>query len=233
MDAQQTRGPAKPKFSWKKKWTAKSRKGALSAAAKKEVLALVKKHEAKSEELRYFDAFYTSTANSAGQMFSLTAIQPGDLIYNRTANQIHCKSLELTLVSTVPTGVGADLYDLVRYIIFEWKNDDTLVAPLMVNILDANLTSTSGSANMVNPFNLDEKGDYRILLDVVHNVQQNGAHNAVRTAHTIPLKQKIVYTSGSSVVTGVGNIYLLVLSDSLAAPSPSFAFNSRLRYTEE
>jgi hypothetical protein len=218
-----------PRVRRNKRFRSGKGKNTLSAAAKKEVLAIVKGREASQIELRYFDFNFAIALSAAGTIQPLTPILSGDQIYNRTGNQIDYKSLEIMFETDIPAaGPTSDVFDNVRVIIFEWKDDDGVFVPTKANIVDALFTPVELS---IEPLNIDEKGNFRILFDGFHSVNHASVPSLI-TRKDIALRGKGIYSTGPGSFTGVGMLYLLAWSDSLLTSHPQFSFTSRLRYTE-
>ena len=174
-------------------------------------------------ETKVFDAYEDVTVSTTGRVTLLTAVTQGVGVSQRVGERLQPVALHLKFQSTVePT----DTYNNVRYIVFKWKDDDTLIAPVMANVLG---TTFGGLDEVLNEFQWTTRSNFQVLLDVTHSVDTAGPRSKI-TRHRLKLRGHIEYET--NLTTGVGNIYLIRVSDSAVAPSPSMGVYSRLYFKD-
>ena len=70
---------------------------------------------------------------------------------------------------------------------------------------------------------------FEVLYDKTTNLTANGSNAQIIQDISIPINRTITYQVGSPVSLA-GNVYLLLMSDSNAAPHPSFKGTTRLYF---
>lgn len=206
----------------------------LTAAQKQQVRAMLSARI----ESKVFGANVIQFVGTTGACYPLSAVTQGVGMNSRVGDALKLQKLTFSYTVTVgATGIisAADQYNIVRFVVFQYHADDA-VAPVTTNILY--------SATVVSQHNYDNRRDYRILYDKNHVVYNTPVWNgsAVTWAHgtggTIATPKPVVINLSSSVqydsngVTGAGNLYLLVLSDSAFSPYPGIVFSSLLTYSD-
>ena len=180
-----------------------------------------------------------STVSTAGQFVALSSVPQGIGRVQRIGDVLRKKRLNFayTITAGAPGILAtADQYNVVRVLIFVWKQDNGLATPTTANILN---TSTTTS-----PYNWDVRHDYQVLYDkshVVHNtpfwngaaVQWDhgvGATYTLPSQYTLPLKGMVEFDADST--SGDNHVYLMLISDSAFTPNPSYTFNSQLMFED-
>lgn len=162
-------------------------------------------------------------------IYKLTATSQGDTDSTRSGDRITIKSLQLRGTLTV-----ADTHNIMRIIIFQYLGDDAVAVPTSGQVLEAPYYGTYNHVN--SPYAKDFVGYKTIVLwdstYVLNQDNQAKQFQIMLTAANFRKKAKpyIQYQGGTS--NGVGNIYLMAVSDSGAATHPSLSFASRLRYID-
>lgn len=192
----------------------------------------------RSVEEKYFDAGLSSTVTSSGTMIPLSQVPQGTTGVLRIGNSILKKKIVISYDMRVN---AADFWNFLRVIVFTWKGDDLSDAPTAGSILDGNVATWVYLAQA--PHNFAYRHKYRILYDKLHQLE-TGIYGAALAANfgqvksaafqpptAIKLNGEVVFYPG--VNTGMeGELYALVISDSLVAGHPAFNFASQLIFTD-
>lgn len=192
--------------------------------------------------------------NASAQVYGLTTdIEPGSDAHTRVGDKITLNSIELrgrvTINDTDPAA-SVSLATL-RLVVFKWYDDAQPVYSDIFEVDDTNGTTLVPAVHA--PFNSDRKVKRKVLLDKLYTVHRgvtsvfNTATNQIISLltaemgtrvcfnHFIDLKKKgdrvrnVNYGAGST--DGVGNIYLVTISDA-NANGPVLAFNAKANYTD-
>lgn len=213
---------------------------ALTAMQKRQVRDMMRGRA----EVKALDVDYAAQVTTAGTVVKLTSVAQGVSHVQRVGDALFRKDMDILYSITVgATGLiaAADQYNTVRVLIFEWLEDDGLVAPTVANVLDTGLVTIKTLAQ----YNWDTKHLYRILYDRQHVVFNQPVWNgaAIQWAHgedgtfatpspiTIGLNGRIDFDADATV--GKGHVYALLISDSAFTPNPAIEFVSRFRFTDE
>lgn len=148
----------------------------------------------------------------------LCSVPLGDGDSQRNGDQITAKSIWLRYC--VITG---DTTNLIRVILFQWS--DT-TAPTAQDIL------LSPSVDPVfSHWNHDTRYKYKIMYDKTHSTVTTTelAQQFVSVRKNNFKTRKLQYIGGSATV-GYNMLYILVVSDSGAAPNPGFQYYCKLNY---
>jgi len=195
-----------------------SRPEKLTTMVRQEVIRQVRR----GAETKVFDGFTGSTVSSAGSLNTMSVIPLGTSANTRIGNEVDNVSGEITFQSTV--GLG-DKYNLLRYIVFQWHNDNASLAPVVSSILDVDLATPYAC---LNPYAWSGRKEYTILVDVKHIVDETAEQICV-SKHKYKAKP---LTFSTGLTTGVNMIYLLVISDSNIVPNPAYAYVNRLYFKD-
>ena len=205
-------------------------------------------------EQKYAVVQQTDALTNTAQVYGLTGdIEPGNTSSTRVGDKITLNSIEIrgrvTIDSTDPA--ASISISTVRMVVFKWYDD---APPVYGDVFETNDTEgTSLTLAVHAPYNSDRKVKRKVLLDKLYTVQRGvtSVWNAttgqtqsilapemgsrVCFTHYIDLKKKgdrvrnVNYGAGST--DGVGNIYMLALSDA-NTNGPSMTFIARANYTD-
>lgn len=171
-------------------------------------------------EKMYFPAPSNLSVSSTPNVVSLSDVAQGDADTNRDGDQLSLTSIEFR--GYIATG---DTTNVLRFIIFQWYPNDSFYPPTASDIL---LTAASG---FISPYSHDGRFQFKILYDRSFSMSTNW--QPYLTFHkyvTKGFRRKIQYNAGGT--TGVNKIYLLLVSDSSAAPHPTISYYSKLNYRD-
>lgn len=175
-----------------------------------------------------YDAILFPVSYSSS-IYRLTTTAQGDSDSTRSGDRITIKSLQIR-----GTLASADAYNIMRVIIFQYLGDDGVAVPTSGQVLEGTYFNTVNHVNA--PYAKDYVG-YKVIVlwDSTYVVDQDDVAKQFQlmlTAGNFKKKAKpfIQYQAGTS--NGVGNLYMMVVSDSGAVTHPSISFVSRLRFID-
>jgi len=178
----------------------------------------------KQSEPNSFDTILAATSvDYSGLIYSLSDVTQGDGDSNRTGDQITNTSLELRL--QVVTG---DTSNLLRIIVFRWLPSDS-TAPVVTSILQG-VSSTNAPLSALNRDNYRGRL-FDVLMDKLFSLDTYNPTALISEKIRLNAQAKIAYTAAGT--TGMGKLYILLVSDSAAAAHPTVQYDSRLNYFEE
>lgn len=197
-----------------------SKKDKLKKVIRKEIV----KFDNRTKELKYYLGYisYTRFGYSPSPT-CISTIAQGDTDNLRDGRRIFPTSLNLNWDSYSDSTTGA----MVRVIVFRWLSDNSTYTPASGMLLN-----DSGTArHVLSPYATEYRNQYNILYDKVVKL---GYINAGATRQgdmiTIPLKKSIDYVGTSTA--GKNQIYVMVVSDLIAASGPYVGMWYQLNYTD-
>lgn len=210
-------------------------KGLTTKTVPKSVKAYVKKATRATAEVRYQISVQPgTTADYNGSLVYVHGQMPqGDDNGNRESNKITPLSLDMKLTLAF---AATDSFNAIRVVLFQYMVDSSIAAPLQTALTDQTQVTVLGQAwapyGFMDPNNIS---DYHILYDKVHlvggsNAATSGGLNQAQILR-IKLKKlrKILYPIAANV-SGVGELWMVVISDSAAVSHPAFEFSSKFTY---
>lgn len=206
----------------------------------KAVKAYVKKQTAKVADNRHT---YNQSPNyiSGGETMSttptflqvVTMLSQSDTHYGREGDII-----TPTYFRFYGHVLAADTYNICRFILFQWMADNNVTNPSVADMFDQ--TQTTNSANATAPYIpyrretlklnhiLYDSGPIKLSLASASYLNDNGLK---QFDIKIPKKKlRKITASTSGAVSGVGQIYACLISDSGAITHPQIQWMSELRY---
>jgi hypothetical protein len=177
---------------------------------------------------KFVDVAQSISPSNIGSVLSgLCPIVPGVTANDRTGDTVFWNNI---LINYTVATQNADVFNIVRLIIFQWHPNSSLVVPIVTDILQ--------TANVYAMYDWQFSNQSTILYDRVHCMSGTaGAPSdsgfqgyfgsislgqSVRKAEYVPLA-----TLGSE------QFYILAISDSLIVPFPFMNINTRIVYTDE
>ncbi|AXH74174.1 MAG: capsid protein [Cressdnaviricota sp.] len=203
------------------------------------------------KELKFAITFSANgvAVTSAGTIYDLTNVAQGTTDTSRVGDRLTlCGKMELFLQFVGPeslTGLVNDIYNTIRIVVFQLK--EKAVAGTNPITTDIFLNGPTGAADVLSLYNHDNRQIYTILKDVVINLVNNQNSTVGGTGFTtaqsnhiwtkklmIPMGKKvrkdIQYISGGN--NGYNKIFMMVFSDSGAAPNPTMTGNSKVFFRD-
>lgn len=182
----------------------------------------VKRIMSKVIEKDFVDTTIANAVDAAGVVGVLTYPPQGTAPSQRIGEQIFLKKLKIRLNVAI-----SDATNIVRIIFFRWSPDNQVSSPTTSTVLQS--LSTMAHINYIN----DQSGKVQVLLDrtwaLTYTNQINV--NLIANLYGKKLGKKRV-DFNSTLVTGVDQIYYLLLSDSVAVTHPYVAGYVRMEYTD-
>lgn len=202
----------------------------------KSVKRLISKEIRKNEETKWIDNIYAAADinwTAANTFYDLTEVNAGATSSTRIGDRIRFKSLHFQLMINRGVTGSAAVPTFVRVIIFQWHPDDA-TPPTPTSII----TAIAEMQCVINPYVVNNTGRgaaFSVFHDKVHKLDAYGPHGICQdfllTGHKF-LQREIHYNTG--VVTGMNNIYMMLLSNQATSSTtgPTFTGRVRLRYTD-
>lgn len=231
---------------YKKKGYAMQGQRSKLAAAKgkqdRQAITQIARAAARAELGRQIETKYCDTTASAltgvtytGALIPFSPPAAGTGVNQRVGDKVTVKELQLKYEV-----VGYDTTNLLRVLIFKWNNDDSVYSPGVGSVFGAgDLATGYAPLSRYNWDNLKGK-DFEILYDECHALSFNnttaapGSECHVKSVRLFGrrLGSVPVIQLNSGAVTGKGNYYVLVISDSAVAGHPKVAYTMRMLYTD-
>lgn len=198
-------------------------KGAMTETKVKQIsYAQAKKAISNTAETKFFNEYTwasgaTSTSTAGvGCLTNIPQETSGALDTVREGDEVYIKSFQCRLYFTV-----ADTYNVFRFILFQWNQDDT---PVLADILQ------NTTYPLTAQYRKDTNRHYKILADKTivvdtYNPTKYYKFNIIRG-----FKRRIKFDAGTT--TGQNKIYFLNVSDSGVASHPSYYMQSTVNYMD-
>lgn len=221
-------GPANPG----KRFLAANVGRKLNRRQKREVKQLI----GRKLESKYIDAInvaYSGVTN-AGTVVSMTYPSQGAGTAQRTGDSIDIRSLEIRYSFT-----GYDSTNVCRIIVFKWLNDSAVATPTPGYVVDASFLGADTAPHALYNLASIKQREIVICYDRIHALKNNNnaaiPGNDVVTGRILLTGKKLhrkKLTFGTGAVTGEGQYYVLVISDSAIAGHPKYNLAGRIVYTD-
>lgn len=194
----------------------------LNPRQKKEVKQLVKGNI----ELKSVDSIgVANTSSTTPTVAKWLSLAQGTGNSARIGNEVTISRIHLRY-----NMVAGDATNVIRVILFQWLDDDTLVNPTYDDILYRGGTLEPYTNCL---YNYDKRHQYRILYDkrhVVDNDNPNAQQNFGEDKYCKGFVKKMQFDS--SLLTGKGMIYGLYVSDSGTVAHPAIDIHVRMYYRD-
>lgn len=192
----------------------------LSVVQKKQVKRLI----TGVQEIKAIDSTVSGSPSDTGVISRVLTPAQGDGLSQRSGDQIILKALQFRL-----SIIGADNTNKVRIIIFRWSQD---------NSIGANVPTVNGVLQNIDVMSFYNYTSYKndrmtILYDRTVSTTFTDA-NQVVVLHTLygkKLGRKVLEFNAASTL-GTNQIYMLLISDSVAISHPTVTGYMQLRYTD-
>jgi len=200
----------------------------LNKTEKKEVRNIVKstiKRQAEPCRLIYAPGAIQVDLN--GFVFKPTVPAPGLGDDFRKGDQVFLNYYKLALTTYIGTVAGVRVSSSLRCIVFLWKEDTSVYAPVPADILSS---TTVGTLNAVNSmYNHDKRKQYTILADKVFRLDSAGS-DVVGFRKTMKINKKMYLNNASTL--GNNQVFILLISDTLAVSAPITSMSGEYNYTD-
>lgn len=156
---------------------------------------------------------------------SVTDISLGQTDNTRIGNHVHMKNLNGRV-----TILNADATNVIRVIIFKWKENDTFNVPTAAQVL---ANGPSGGPDVYSTYNRDSPGNYTIIKDFffVGNGNSAASNLIQKKEFKVKLSGKTQFYSDVGT-SGTNKYYIMYQSDSAAVNHPTVSYNLEFDYTD-
>lgn len=192
---------------------------------RRQVAKIASQVQLNKSETKYIDFDSAVNVDYNGTMTPLLNISQGTTDQTRNGDKITLKNIKMSFFSGL-----ADTYNVVRFIIFVWKGENS-TDPTVSDILHSSYIG-AGSAPLA-PYNHDKRKLFTVKYDKTYLLQ--GSDNAYRQQRrTISWKSglPIQFVGASATVTAKNSVYCLRISDSAAVNHPSANITYRLNWKD-
>lgn len=187
-------------------------------------------------ESKYIDALnvaYTGVTN-AGSVVAMTYPSQGAGTAQRTGDSIDIRSIEIRYSFT-----GYDSSNVCRIIVFKWLNDSGVATPTAGYVVDSSWLGADTAPHALYNYTSIKQREIAICYDRVISLSNN--NNAALPGNSVISgrilltgkklhKKKLTFTTGA--VTGEGQYYVLVISDSAIVGHPKYNLAGRITYSD-
>lgn len=175
-------------------------------------------------EMKSIDNGGNPTSSDIPTISKWFAVPQGTGQAARIGNEIQASHMELRY-----SLASADTFNILRVIVFQWREDDATVGPVYTDILYRPSTSVSWHNAL---YNYDQRESYKILYDKRHFVDADNQAKDTFVSTKIKVPHKKIIFNGSGATDGKNMIYVLFVSDSALAGHPGFMNQARLYYRD-
>lgn len=196
----------------------------LNPVQKQEVTKKVKRAIARNNESDAIDTNVLSSPDAGGSIYKVVMPTQGDNVSQRDGDQIHLKAMYVRLAVAL-----ADSYNFTRLIFFRWSQNDSIAAnvPTVSDVLQ--------SVNYMAQYNYTsiESNKLHIISDYTYSLSDTGTRNVtfIQKFYGKKLGKKKVYFN-AALTTGTDMIYMLFITDSVAASHPTIGGTIRVIYDD-
>lgn len=194
----------------------------LNQSQKVQVQRMIKSRE---ENKSFVTGSIAATIPLVAAINSLMDIPLGNTDNTRVGNHIHPKQISGKL-----SFIAGDATQVMRCIIFKWKENDAFNPPTIAQIL---ANGPSGAPDVYSTYNRDSPGNYQILKDyfLVGSSGTSSSKLIQSREFTIKLSGKTQYWSDIGTA-GTNKVYIMIQSDSSAVPNPTLSSNFETIYND-
>lgn len=115
------------------------------------------------EELKYFDVYYNTTADTSGNVTILNAMAQGNTQITRIGNEISCTSVQFR--GTIYQNVDASLGGTEVRLMVLWDRQPNSADPTIAGLNNGILNNVTVTNLMLSPYTYENQDRYRILYD--------------------------------------------------------------------
>lgn len=203
-------------------------KQVLTRNQKREVLNLIENKVENKIESKYVDIQYATGISNVPTISSLTSIGPGTGPNQRIGNKVELVSIQCKLLFAL-----ADATNYIRIVIFQWL-EDAGSFPTWTDLFEFNtLGLPTTQVERMSPYTLSagKQGSFRVLYQNELNLDNDNGLQQVKSYINKGFRKVIDFDTVLSTI-GTGHLYVMVISDSSAAPHPSVNGYFRMRFKD-
>lgn len=193
------------------------RKYTRAAITNKRIAKVAKRAVRRIAEKKFYLREEIVAVTNSGVLYDLSNTTQGDTVDLREGDKIIPTSLELDWYTVI-----ADSTQFMRVIVFRWKNNDASDAPSISKLFQ------DVTYPYMAPYIHDTRDQFDILCDVRYTL--DSYHPVKLQKKVCSLAKPIHYNQGQT--SGLGKIYIYLISDSSVSIHPTIVFYSKLNYTD-
>lgn len=199
----------------------KTKKTKVPAKLRKQIATVIDEKEKKEVELKYRDREYNGAVgiDTAGVIHPLSDPQVGTARNQLIGRDFLIKNLLIRYQLFV-----SDSTNTIRVVIFQWNLNSI---PSVTDVLEDYPSSLV--VGPLSPTKIENKSNIRILYTNCFALQ-TGILDSVVDKVNIKRNLRAQYNDDGS--KGIGHVYILLVSDSVAVAHPTYTILSRCRYTD-
>lgn len=176
----------------------------------------------KNVEWKKYDLEFNSTVADTASVNHLTIIGQGDNVSNREGDEVFLGSVHVTWMAKL-----ADTTNVVRLIlVLDQEGGGT--TPAVSGIVEA--ASTLTEAYLYSPKNEYNKFRFKFLHDELVALDAGNVVKAGKFYHRFKTPVKCTWSNSAGTAPRRNNLYLVLISDSVAVSHPAMEFYSRVLY---
>lgn len=172
----------------------------------------------------HFDALNNITITAAAQIFPLQLIPEGDDTQTRTGRSIKLAGLDIKWLFLSAVAATGDVNARVMFFIDWWSNG---AIPVVTDLLVSGVTTSFRQVDTVS------SKRFQVIYDKVFTLTPYGGNrSAFQLNRFMHLKHHLKYinTTGVQAATGSGQVYALILADSVATNAATALLQTRSFY---
>jgi len=187
------------------------------------------RERSKTRVVKYFDTYLNANNSTTTIGYTdLTLVPQGVGQAQRLADTIFVSKIDVRLNVTT---ANADIFAIMRWGIFVWKQNTNSVTPGVSSIYES--TATYG---VLSPFNFEGRGYFTVLHDELVNLTGTATaptnHSQYVNQFSFGLgNHRVDYEQAAT--TGTGHLYFINVSDSSLTPHPVYTIQFRIWYYDE
>ncbi len=193
----------------------------------------IEKVVASEQEPKYLDtvAGYTNISAAGTINANLTSLAQGSGGIQRTGDQVRLRSIQLRVAGYQNNTTSVQEPNIVRVIVYRWMYNTAVSVPTPTDVLSQSSILSIGQS-ITSHYNVlnERRGVVQILHDSYHYTSLNA--NSFAFSWSLELDSEVAYNP--SATSGIGHLYLLILSDDagVVSPCPSVAYSSRVIFQD-
>lgn len=183
----------------------------------------------KAIEWKHFDTYQSATAiaSTTGVVFGGFCLPPRGTGENQRVGDV----VRLSSFTVEGSMICSDATNIMRVIVFRWRPDNSIDSPSWTKILQD--TTNLPFFSPINEASL-QQSKIHVLLDKSYTMVLNTASGLKRFKWRFYGKRlgKKKLAFNTNAITGMDNIYMFMISDSLAVSHPAVQFQTRVVFTD-
>ena len=195
---------------------------ATKARDKRLTKSILRKVDA-GRETKYHDVVISEAADQSGAAIDLSDIVQSTTVSNDTTREgDRVEPFRLEMRGQILLG---DVTNAVRIIVIQCKQTQVTLNETLSAIY-------LGTVNAPNsPYRHDYRSQYAVLFDRTYHLEDGGSQQ-VNITKSLKIRRKMQFSAGSSTVHTMGELRMIIVSDSSAVTHPLVNMVTRLFYKD-